>query len=87
MPVWRGWSVRIQSRIDDAKGFFVNGIVLVIFLSFMWFRMPVCRSAGEEFDGDGGELIVELEDAAVAGVGVDDQFGSGDAVVQVVGEH
>ena len=41
------------------------------------------RSAGEELDGDGGELFVELEDAAVAGVGVDDQFGAADAPVQV----
>src|SRR5438034_2820366 len=43
-------------------------------------------SAAEELDGDGGELVVELEDAAVAGVGVDDQLGSLDAPVQVLGE-
>jgi hypothetical protein len=29
----------------------------------------------EELDGDRGEHLVELEDAAVAGVGVDDQLG------------
>jgi len=27
-------------------------------------------SAAEELDGDGGELVVELENAAVAGVGI-----------------
>src|SRR5215207_1142170 len=84
MPCWRGRSVRIQSRIDDAKGFFVYGIVVAMFSSSGGFG---CRSAAEELDGDGGELVVELEDAAVAGVGVDDQFGARDAAVQVVGEH
>src|SRR6266498_3922491 len=43
-------------------------------------------SAAEELDGDGGELVVELEDAAVSGVGVDDQLGALDAPVQVLGE-
>src|SRR6266536_1576813 len=44
-------------------------------------------SAAEELDGDGGELVVELEDAAVPGVGVDDQLGTLDAPVQVLGER
>src|SRR5213593_3533496 len=44
-------------------------------------------SAAEELDGDGGELVVELEDAAVSGVGVDDQLGALDAPVQVLGEN
>jgi hypothetical protein len=35
-------------------------------------------SAAEELDGDGGELVVELENAAVPGVGVDDQLGAFD---------
>src|SRR6266487_6272025 len=43
-------------------------------------------SAAEELDGDGGELVVELEDIAVPGVGVDDQLGALDAPVQVLGE-
>src|SRR5215211_8694394 len=43
-------------------------------------------SAAEELDGDGGELVVELEDAAVTGVGVDDQLGPLDAPMQVLGE-
>src|SRR5215211_4837311 len=43
-------------------------------------------SAAEELDGGGGERVVELEDAAVAGVGVDDQLGALDAPVQVLGE-
>src|SRR5439155_25686648 len=40
----------------------------------------------EELDGDRGELVVELEDAAVSGVGVDGQLGALDAPVQVLGE-
>src|SRR5881227_3096372 len=44
-------------------------------------------SAAEELDGDGGELVVELEDAAVPGVGVDDQLGSLNPPVQVFGEN
>src|SRR6266498_62534 len=43
-------------------------------------------SAAEELDGDGAELVVELEDAAVPGVRVDDQLGALDAPVQVLGE-
>src|SRR5918995_4153159 len=43
-------------------------------------------SAAEELDGDGGELVVELEDAAVPGVRVDDELGALDAPVQVLGE-
>src|SRR5207247_9893732 len=43
-------------------------------------------SPAEELDGDGGELVVELEDAAMPGVGVDDQLGALDAPVQVLGE-
>ncbi|QDQ95396.1 helix-turn-helix transcriptional regulator [Rhodococcus sp. WB9] len=31
-------------------------------------------SAGEELDGDGDELVVELKDPAVPGIGVNDQF-------------
>jgi hypothetical protein len=41
-------------------------------------------SAGEELDRDGGKLVVELEDAAVAGVGIDDQLGTLDALVEVI---
>src|SRR5512132_681043 len=37
-------------------------------------------------DGDRGELVVELEDAPVPGIGVDDQLGAFDAPVQVLGE-
>src|SRR5436309_14090480 len=44
-------------------------------------------SPAEELDGDGGELVVELEDATVPGVGVDDQLGALDATVQVFGER
>src|SRR5947207_10250789 len=44
-------------------------------------------STAEELDGDGGELVVELEDAAVPGVGVDDQLGTLDAPVQVLREN
>src|SRR5947208_16740059 len=43
-------------------------------------------SAAEELDGDGGERVVELEDAAVPGVGVDRQLGALDAPMQVLGE-
>src|SRR5215217_217162 len=43
-------------------------------------------SEAEEPDGDRGELVVELEDAAVPGVGVDDQLGALDATAQVLGE-
>src|SRR5207247_6898772 len=43
-------------------------------------------SPAEELDGDGDELVVELEDAAVPGVGVDDQLGALDAPVQVFRE-
>src|SRR5918994_1086289 len=34
-----------------------------------------------------GELVVELEDAAVTGVGVDDQFGALDPAMEIIGEH
>src|SRR6266545_8358590 len=81
MPACRGWSVRVHSRIDETKGFFADGGVVPTrcLCSWGW-------SAVEELDGGGGELVVELEDAAVAGVGVDDQLGSLDATVQVLGE-
>src|SRR5690242_1420368 len=45
-------------------------------------RLPCSRwSSGEELDRDGGELLVVLEDAAVTGVGVDDQLAALDAPV------
>ncbi len=37
------------------------------------------RSVSEEVDYYRGEYVVVLEDSAVPGVGVDDQFGAGDA--------
>src|SRR5580765_4564765 len=43
--------------------------------------------SGQKLDCDGGELLVELEDAAVAGVGIDDQFGAPDSAVQVFGKN
>src|SRR3954447_13772357 len=43
-------------------------------------------SVGEELGGDRGEGLVELEDPAVAGVGVDDQLTVLDAAMQVLGE-
>src|SRR5918994_576516 len=43
-------------------------------------------SAAEELDDGGSELVVELEDAAVPGVGVDAQLRALDAPVQVLGE-
>src|SRR5207248_1815368 len=44
-------------------------------------------SAGEEVKRDGYELLVVLEDPAVAGVGVDDELAARDPAVQVLGEH
>src|ERR687898_1183718 len=44
-------------------------------------------SAVEELERDGDELVVELEDAAVTGVGVDDQLGVLDPAMEIVGEH
>src|SRR6266487_3100503 len=44
-------------------------------------------SAGEELERDGDELFVELEDATVAGVGVDDQLGALDPAMEILGEH
>ena len=43
-------------------------------------------SAGQEPGGDRSKLLVELEDPAVAGVGVDDQLTALDAAMQVLGE-
>src|SRR5687768_16479867 len=43
-------------------------------------------SVGEEVGGDGCKLVVILEDATVAGVGVDDQLAALDAAVKVFGE-
>ena len=42
--------------------------------------------AVEEFDCGGDEYAVVLEDSAVAGVGVDDELGAGDATVHVLVE-
>src|ERR687898_3421290 len=44
-------------------------------------------SAVEELERDGDELVVELEDAAVTGVGEDDQLGVLDPAMEIVGEH
>jgi hypothetical protein len=44
------------------------------------------QSAVKELDDHGGELVVEMEDAAVSRVGVDGQLGALDAPVQVLGE-
>lgn len=44
------------------------------------------RLACEELDRDGGELLMELEDAAVAGVRVDDELTAFDAAMQVPGQ-
>ena len=41
-------------------------------------------SEGKEASGDRGELLVELEDAAMARVGVDDQLGVRDPRVQIL---
>lgn len=43
-------------------------------------------SSSQELKNDGGKLSVVLEDSAVTAVGVYDEFGSGDAAVQVFGQ-
>jgi hypothetical protein len=71
--------VRIHSRIDETRGFRAEtGVVAT------WCLPSQVLSASEELDGDGGERVVVLEDAAVAGVGVDDELGAGNAAVQVL---
>jgi hypothetical protein len=67
--------VRTHSRMEEEKCFLtltcaLDGELLISLLP------SLVRSAVEELDDDGGELVVELEDAAVSGVGVDDQLGS-----------
>ncbi len=52
-------------------------------LSMIRRRSSERGSVGEEVDSGGGELRVVLEDAAVPGVGVDEQLGSLDPPVQV----
>ncbi len=49
-------------------------------------RILGCSRPVEEFDGGGSELFVELENASVARIGVDDQFGAVDAAVEIFGE-
>jgi hypothetical protein len=78
MPVWRGWSVRTHSRIEEVKCFFTSGCggdsedgdVFMMLPFSVWSAYVRCwcsrRSAGEELDRDVGKLVVELEDAAVA---------------------
>jgi hypothetical protein len=67
--------VRTHSRMEEEKCLLtftcaLDGDLLISLLpSLVW-------SAVEELDDDGGELVVELEDAAVSGVGVDDQLGA-----------
>src|SRR6266511_5708579 len=84
----QGWSVRTHSRMEEEKCFLtftcaLDGDLLISLLPSL---VRSRWSAAEELDGDGGELVVELEDAAVHGVGVDDQLGALDAPVQVLGE-
>src|SRR5438094_10564612 len=89
MPVSRGWSVRTQRRMEELKCFSLVKGADSLLAAFM--IRPASRSVGEgsvdeEGGGDGSELVVELEDAAVSGVGVDDQLGTLDPAVQVLGK-
>src|SRR5438105_13203068 len=58
IPVWRGWSVRIHSRMEVEKCFCtfacaLDGDVLISL------RLRLVRVVTvEELDGDGGELVV-----------------------------
>jgi hypothetical protein len=69
IPFWRGWSVRIHSRMEEGKCFFTPtcGPEDVVLMSLLLiFRWAGAGSVAEERGRDGGELVVELEDAAVA---------------------
>ncbi|VXC07138.1 hypothetical protein ARTHRO9V_200188 [Arthrobacter sp. 9V] len=46
-----------------------------------------CASAGQEFEGYRDEPVMELEDAAVPGVWVDDQLTAGNPPEHVAGKH
>ncbi len=46
-----------------------------------------CGQRSRNSTATGANVLVELEDAAVAGVGVDDELGAGDAAVHVLGQH
>src|SRR5689334_6640473 len=73
MPVSRGWSERIQRRIDDEKRFLNFGEVVLM-------AVP---STIEECDRNRGEPVVELEDAAMPGVRIDDQLRTFDPAMHV----
>ena len=84
MPVWRGWSVRIHSRIEEEKCLLTLGRVADGLLMMAFLVTTTVHSASQELDRDRDELLVVLEDPAVAGVGKDDQLGPVDAAVQVL---
>ena len=53
-------------------------------LEFWRSRVGEVGSVGEELSGNRGELLVELEDPTMTGVGVDDQLAVLDAAMQVL---
>src|SRR6266496_1634045 len=89
----RGIKQRMRAAVDTSDkhpGMALNGNVscrLRVHFTPSLSLVQSRWSAAEELDGDRGELVVELEDAAVPGVGVDDQLGALDATVQVLGER
>ena len=77
--------MRTHSRMEEEKCFLtftcaVDGDLLI---SNLLGAVAVVKSRGTR--PRRRELVVELEDAAVPGVGVDDQLGALDAPVQVLG--
>ena len=82
MPCRWGRSDRIHSRMAELKCFVDGGAGRSLDMSVLSFVGGA--SEGKEASGDRGELLVELEDAAMARVGVDDQLGVRDPRVQIL---